>query len=118
MKLIIAGCRDFYVTNEQIQSYINQFKLQPSVIISGGARGIDSCGDSYAQHRGLSLHHYPANWNEEGKAAGPIRNNRMAKDGDALLLIWDGKSIGSANMKRAMQKAGKPIYEILIQTGV
>ena len=49
-----------------------------------------------------------------GKAAGHVRNKKMAEYGDALLLIWDGKSKGSANMKKEMQKLNKPIYEVTL----
>jgi hypothetical protein len=114
MKLIIAGTRTLLVTNEQIQEYVLRFNLQPSVILCGLASGIDTCGSAYANFKGISCHGYPAEWNKFGSRAGPIRNKRMAKDGDALLLIWDGKSAGSKNMKLEMSKLKKPIHEIII----
>jgi len=58
---------------------------------------------------------FPADWDTHGRAAGPIRNKQMAEYGDALLLIWDGESRGSANMKSNMKKLGKPVYEIIIK---
>lgn len=39
-----------------------------------------------------------------GRAGGPIRNAKMAEYGDALLLIWDGKSRGSQSMLREATK--------------
>jgi hypothetical protein len=50
-----------------------------------------------------------------GKKAGHLRNKQMADHGTHLLLIWDGLSKGSANMKAQMQKVDKPIYEIIIE---
>ena len=58
---------------------------------------------------------FKAEWTIHGKAAGPIRNRKMAEYGDALLLIWDGTSKGSSNMKIEMEKRNKPIYEIIIK---
>ena len=57
---------------------------------------------------------FDADWETHGKAAGPIRNAQMAKYADALLLIWDWKSKGSANMKQEMFKLNKPVYEVII----
>jgi hypothetical protein len=37
----------------------------------------------------------------------------MADYGDALVLIWDGSSPGSASMKRLAQRRGLPIYEVI-----
>lgn len=41
---------------------------------------------------------FEANWKEFGKAAGPIRNEQMAKYGTHLLAFWDLKSKGTKNM--------------------
>jgi hypothetical protein len=39
----------------------------------------------------------------------------MAEYADALLLIWNGESRGSANMKENMVKLGKPVYEVILK---
>lgn len=64
----------------------------------------------------LKLTKFPADWEKFGKVAGHIRNKQMAEEGDALLLIWDGESKGSANMKDNMIKLGKPVYEVILKT--
>lgn len=60
------------------------------------------------------IHTFPANWAKHGKKAGPMRNREMAIYADELILIWDGESKGSKNMKAEMEKLGKPVYEIII----
>lgn len=30
-------------------------------------------------------------------------------------LIWAGKSRGSANMKKEMEKLNKPVYEVIVE---
>lgn len=118
MKLIIAGTRNLYLDSpldlESFIFYFTNYKM-PDEIVSGGARGIDSQGEQLASNRNIKLKIFDANWEENGKAAGPIRNKQMAEYADALLLIWDGESKGSANMKAEMLKLNKPIYELIIR---
>lgn len=67
---------------------------------------------------GLSYEPYEAEWKKFGRSAGPIRNEQMANDGDGLLLVWDGKSRGSQDIKNRMLIKGKPILEIIITQGI
>ena len=46
----------------------------------------------------LGLECYPAQWDKYGRGAGFKRNVAMAKNGDVLLALWDGKSKGTAHM--------------------
>lgn len=115
IKLIIAGSRDLTVTSEFIEQQIVKFNLSPYIVISGGANGIDRCGELFAKKLGLNLMIFEANWELHGKSAGPLRNQQMAKEGDALLLIWDGKSRGSNDMRSKMIALNKPIYEVIIE---
>lgn len=124
MKLIIAGSRHFDKNKvlSIIESSIDFFDLGTSLteIVHGAAEGVDSAAiDFYETHFDgyqllYGIRKFPADWKTHGKAAGPIRNRQMAEYADALLLIWDGKSRGSANMKKEMEKLNKPIYEIVI----
>jgi septum formation topological specificity factor MinE len=119
MKLIIAGSRMIKVSSEDFMSLLNLHKiyyLNISEIVSGGAIGVDLSGEDFANLFGFKLKKFPADWEEHGKAAGPIRNRQMAEYADALLLIWDGESRGSASMKKEMQKLKKPIYEVIVKT--
>lgn len=118
MKLIIAGSRNLqvgviYLAKILIKHRINLRDIKE--IISGGATGIDNCGEEFSEWMGIELKVFHAKWNIYGKAAGPIRNNEMAKYADALLIVWNGTSEGSANMKKIMKKLKKPIYEIIIK---
>lgn len=115
MKLIIAGSRNINVSDVYLSCIITNFNLEPKEVISGTARGIDTCGEDYAEYEGLEIEYFPAFWDEYGKGAGHIRNKQMGEYGDVLLLIWDGKSRGSANMKKVMEKLKKPIYEVILK---
>lgn len=111
MNVIIAGSRNMSVNMAEIHDLLSSYHV--SSIISGGATGIDSCGEAYARQNNIELLVVPAEWDKFGRKAGPIRNSHMAYLGDLLLLIWDGKSKGSANMKKEMHKLGKPIIEVI-----
>lgn len=117
MKLIIAGGRDINLEPHEILNAIADTDLvlaEITEIVSGGASGADKSGEVMASIVGIDIKRFPAKWDEYGKIAGPIRNKQMADYADALLLFWDGKSRGSADMKKQMQDVDKPIYEVII----
>ena len=120
MKLIIAGSRTLYPDPGFITECMCFFKI-PHVneVVSGTANGVDKAGEEWFDHiNGVDdkiLTKLPADWGQYGKSAGHIRNAEMAAYADALLLIWDGESKGSANMKLQMKKLNKPIYEVILK---
>ena len=84
-------------------------------VVSGGAKGVDSVVPLLRKYVGVHYKEFLADWDTHGKPAGHIRNKQMADYGDALLLIWDGESKGSKNMKENMQRLGKPVYEVIMK---
>lgn len=118
MKLIIAGSRTITLSTNTIEMYIGSSLPVGSEIheiVCGMAKGIDLSGKAWADERECPVTEFPADWDTFGKAAGAIRNKQMADYADQLLLIWDGQSKGSANMKQQMIKLGKPVYEVIIK---
>ena len=118
MKLIIAGSRALAPTPAFILDaalMLTGCAADVTEIVSGGAWGVDHAGEAFAREHAIPVILFPADWDKNGKAAGPIRNRFMAEYADALLLIWDGESRGSANMKAEMLKLGKPVYEVILR---
>lgn len=100
-RVIIEGCRDFddyELLKEKCDYFLQDEKKEDVVIISGHTSGADALGERYAQERGFQLETFPADWKAHGRAAGPIRNARMASAANALIAFWDGKSRGTKNM--------------------
>lgn len=100
-RVIIVGCRDFTdyeLLKEKCDFYLQNQQPEDIVIVSGHASGADALGEKYAQERGFQLETYPADWKVHGRAAGPIRNAKMASVAHALISFWDGKSRGTKNM--------------------
>lgn len=115
-KLIIAGSRTIRPSFTAICDYIKYFGIQNiKEVVSGGAEGVDQEGEHWASHMGLSVKRFDPNWSTHGKAAGPMRNKAMSQYGDALLLIWNGESKGSANMKKEAEAYKLPIYEVILK---
>lgn len=115
MKLIIAGSRHLHPTVEEIQYFCFYYEITATEIVSGAAKGVDTAGEKFANSVNLPVIKFPADWKRDGRAAGPIRNKIMAEYADALLLIWDGKSRGSRNMREVAQRKGIRIYEVLVK---
>jgi hypothetical protein len=106
MKTIIAGGRDF-TDYTLLQKEAN--RLDIDIVVCGMAKGADSLGLKYAQEYKIGLKKFPADWDQYGKRAGPIRNCQMGDYADNLLAFWDGKSSGTAHMINYMRKLNKPV---------
>lgn len=113
MKTIIAGSRT--ITNPVfLAKAIAESGFFITEVISGRAPGVDTLGERWARMKNIPITLFPANWAEHGKAAGPIRNQEMAEYGDALLLVWDGKSSGSKDMLSRAKARGLQVYVLII----
>ena len=115
-RVIIAGTRDFsdYQLLRDKCDAILSSKRQDSniIIVSGTARGADRLGERYARERGYEIRQFPADWLNDEKKAGPIRNAKMADNADALIAFWDGESRGTKNMIETANRKGLVIRTI------
>jgi hypothetical protein len=109
MRVIIAGSRSLR-NDGAVREAIEASGFRITQIVSGGARGVDKVAEGIAMQSAIPLERFPAQWDEHGKKAGPLRNLEMAGYADALIAIWDGKSRGTGHMIDTMRKAGKPVY--------
>lgn len=81
----------------------------------GDARGVDTLTIRWCRENGITYTVFYADWDEWGRQAGPIRNQEMIDEGgEGVVLVWDGKSKGSASMKSLATKAKLPIHEVTI----
>lgn len=55
---------------------------------------------------------YCANWTRDGKAAGPIRNQRMIDEGKPDLVVAFPGGRGTADMVRRAKAAGVKVMEV------
>ena len=112
-RIIVAGGRDFdnyILLSETLDSVLERYTVSEAVIVSGCCQGADTLGERYAKEHGIPVVRFPADWQAYGKAAGPIRNRKMAEyasEGEGVLVaFWDGGSRGTASMIRLAEKFG------------
>lgn len=113
MRLAIVGSRDF-ATPEMVSLFISLLPLD-TVIVTGGARGVDSWAEAAARERGLSTLIIPAQWSRFGKSAGMRRNAEIVKESHAVVAFWDGASHGT---RRTMTRAWRDSKPTLIFTPI
>lgn len=112
-RLCIAGSRSFKdraLMEDEVVKFLlelNQFG-KPIEVVSGTAQGADSLGELYASDFGHSIQRFPADWSQ-GKKAGPLRNEEMARYSDAVIVFWNGTSSGTKSMISLAKKYEKPL---------
>jgi len=116
MRVIIAGTRTIK-DHRIVEQAINEAGFAITMIVSGGARGVDRIGEMWASRQGLQCRVFEALWNKYGKGAGFKRNEHMARFSDALIAVWDGKSKGTADMIERAKKHGLKVYVKLVGEG-
>ena len=104
MKLLIAGSRS--ITDFDLSPYIPN---DVDEIISGGARGIDTLAEKYADEHKLSKHILRPKYHLYKRGAPIKRNREMIEMADAVLIVWDGRSRGTQSTVRYAEKLKKTI---------
>ena len=90
MKIMIAGSRS--ITDFDLTEYVPD---DVTLIISGGASGVDSIAESYADTHKISKLIMRPDYKKYGKAAPLLRNRKMVELADKVIIIWDGRSRGT-----------------------
>jgi predicted Rossmann fold nucleotide-binding protein DprA/Smf involved in DNA uptake len=124
VKLAIVGSRN--ITNKEIIyklcDHAESIFGEPDIIISGGARGVDSIAQQYYEEKFKDLLNvdgedlyaekdikiFLPDWSI-GKYAGYERNKYIVKEATHCLAIWDGESKGTLNTIFLCKKFKTPI---------
>lgn len=117
MKVIIAGGReitDYRVMVEAMEMADLMLGIEPTEVVSGKARGVDTLGEMWAIANGVPVKAFPAHWRDADGTyyprAGMTRNSDMAAYADALVAVWDGYSSGTADMIKKARKRGLLVW--------
>jgi hypothetical protein len=109
LRVLVCGSR-FYTDYRKVLEQLK--RLDVGLVIAGGCRGADYLAVKAARECGLSYVEFPADWQKFGKAAGPIRNAKMLKEGkpDFVLVFHPdiASSKGSKHMLSLVKKARVP----------
>ena len=109
MKLLIAGSRS--IDRFDLSEYV---PCDVSLIISGGAKGIDAIADEYADRHRISKLILHPRYDLYGRSAPLKRNEMMVELADAVLVIWDGVSRGADFTIRYAERTGKKIKVVTV----
>lgn len=90
MKIAVTGSRNLTVDN--LEKYLPKDVTE---IVSGGARGIDTCAKEYAKANGIKLTEFLPEYEKYGRSAPLKRNLQIIDYADLVLAFWDGKSRGT-----------------------
>lgn len=118
MRLLVCGSRTFS-DDALLIRVLDGFKMAAAdlVIIQGEAAGADRKARNWAIGSKVQFESYPADWQKDGKAAGPIRNQRMLDEGKptSVLAFVDkplAESFGTFDMVRRAKRAQVPVYVV------
>ena len=109
MKLLIVGSRS--ITDFDLSPYISS---DVDTVISGGAGGVDSLAEQYADLHRLSKYILRPRYDLYGRAAPLKRNEQMVDIADALLVIWDGRSKGTQYTLKYAKKMKKQVTLVVV----
>ncbi len=110
MKTIIAGSRTMRKRDVDAVMASCPWAHEITEVVSGCAPGADRAGELWAGEHDLPVKAFPALWEKYGRSAGYRRNDEMAKYAEALVVVWDGSSRGTANMIEIATKRGLKIW--------
>ena len=83
-------------------------------IVSGGARGVDTCAENYARDMGLKLTVFLPDYERYGRSAPLVRNKDIVNYADTVIAFWDGVSRGTYFVINYCKKTATPCPVIYV----
>ena len=101
MKVAVIGSRGLIVND--LGKYLPENTTE---IVSGGAKGIDTCARDYALSHDLKLTEFLPEYSKYGRGAPLKRNLQIIEYADVVIAFWDGKSRGTKYVIDNCKKQG------------
>lgn len=118
LRVLVTGGRDFHDQGavDRVLDHVFATCSGGMVLLHGAAKGADACANAWAMAKrvvgaSVGIHRYHAEWRKHGKAAGPMRNQRMIEDGRPDLVVAFPGGAGTADCVRRAKEAG---IEVLV----
>lgn len=114
-RVAIVGSRN-YPNREQVVDFVRQLP-EETIVVSGGAAGVDTWAEQAARRRGLGVLVFcvaegqPNRWSF--REAAFLRNARIVAESDRVVAFWDGRSSGTHN---SIQQAARMLKPTTIYT--
>lgn len=81
-------------------------------LITGGSRGADHLAEQWATENRVFNARYVADWKQHGRAAGPIRNQRMLDEERPNVVVAFPGGRGTADMVARAKAANVEVIEV------
>lgn len=107
MKIAVVGSREFKPLS-MVTEFIQTLE-QGTVIVTGGARGVDTAAEIAATAAGLTVIVFRPDWKRHGRRAGLMRNTSIVEACNRLVAFWDGKSRGTMDSMKKARSQKKPV---------
>jgi hypothetical protein len=113
VKVLVCGGR-YYGDWEQAYKVLGEIREKRgiTVVIHGDAVGADRIAGDWANGQSLAVIKCPADWDRHGRAAGPIRNQKMLDDHHPELVVAFAGGRGTADMVCRAKAAGIEVMEV------
>jgi hypothetical protein len=110
MKVAVIGSRTLFVKLE----YFLEGEI--TEIISGGAKGVDTCARNFAIKNNIKLTEIFPDYNTYGKVAPLKRNDIIIEKSDIVYAFWDRQSHGTKYVIEKCKKEKHPIRVFVLNT--
>ena len=113
MRVLVCGGRAF-TDESSVTNHLFRIDDERPItrIIHGGASGADTLAGHTATLLQCECVVYLADWKRHGKAAGPIRNQKMLDEQKPDLVVAFPGGRGTADMVRRAKSAGIEVDEV------
>lgn len=109
MRVAVVGSRGLKI------DYLGELLPKDTTeIVSGGAKGIDTCAREYVLAHNIKLTEYLPDYRRYGKGAPKRRNAEIVQNCDMVIALWDGKSRGTKFVIDFARYMCVPVTEYII----
>ncbi|SHL80527.1 hypothetical protein [Fibrobacter sp. UWH4] len=137
MRVFISGSKSISKLPKEVKSLFDSYIVTGAEILVGDCYGVDAAVQMYLDSKGYSnvivycsgetprnifvtgakvCSYAEAAKGLTGSAFQYVKDIQMAQDCDTALMIWDGKSKGTAENIRRIKEMNKPYQEIIVNS--
>lgn len=120
MKLAIVGTRNPGVSYKEWESLLLS-KVETSdvsLIVSGGAKGIDTYAKLFAGRHGIPLMEFPPDYAKYGRLATLRRNTQIVREVNMVIAFPSSDSKGTLHTIREAQRIKKQLMVVHVSTRI
>lgn len=110
MKVAVIGSRGVTINN--LEDYLPKDVTE---IVTGGAKGVDTCAEEYALAHNIKLTKFLPEYSKYRKSAPLKRNLQIIEYSDLVLAFWDGTSRGTKHVIDNCNEMKVPVRKIIIE---